>query len=743
MENTLNNMQLVNSTVTGQRLELKQEVVNSDTLNRLTISGESFLASGYTNACNVIYAHGTSIDAGKVAVSSLASYVRDTEPKILARGSEGVVVELQDGALLNGGRLGRFGLAGSTVVVNTQMYFASEVDVLKVAAGNTATLKDTDAYASYALDMQNATLVLENASLALGSGAVENVVEELTVNNAHGDKNVVVIQTGKNAVEHLNLVKRPVMNSIIRGTGRLENVQMQGGSLEIGTPGGYGSLTIRDVVVKPDNNGAPAVWKFNVNAAGDFNFSGANLAGGTNFSQLKVEGYGNHGQNISVVLDYQNGTVEDLSKKFSRGAVIRLIDMDKGSLSGSCAFDYDNLPEVEEGLAWYTYELFITGELVVVDDALMALAHGLDDSVFDEDDDSVAGAGGDGSNAEDNADSGSKKLSLQDLQEIASDNQELDAARIADSLACAASTTAAFGNAALGHADDIRRWNSNVWFTSYYSCLDRATTGQSSGYDTNTLGYAVGVDTRLRKYNAVVGAALGGSSGTMKPRRGNYYYSGGKVDQDGLQLGLYGRINQLQPEYHEHSFTVEGFISLGQYDCKSRRTGMRNGDSVIACWDETAWAMGVSVSRIYRLHHGLMLTPFAGMEYTTADMDSLREMGYTAFDYSCAQEHRNLALFAGAKVHRVLPLNPRQALIPYARLSFGIDTYRQYARVSSDSVIGSVSEEAAHPGRCSMQLGVGTDWIMGRTWTADIGYALEVRDAAVDQQLHIGASHSF
>ena len=57
--------------------------------------------------------------------------------------------------------------------------------------------------------------------------------------------------------------------------------------------------------------------------------------------------------------------------------------------------------------------------------------------------------------------------------------------------------------------------------------------------------------------------------------------------------------------------------------------------------------------------------------------------------------------------------------------------------------VGTVAGEAVHPGRCFLELGFGTDWIISRTWTADAGYMLDVRDAAVEHQLHIGASHSF
>ena len=61
---------------------------------------------------------------------------------------------------------------GEPVVVTgadnvTEYHFGSAVDKLKISAGNTATLKDTKAYAEFGLDMDGATLVLDNAELVL------------------------------------------------------------------------------------------------------------------------------------------------------------------------------------------------------------------------------------------------------------------------------------------------------------------------------------------------------------------------------------------------------------------------------------------------------------------------------------------------------------------------------------------------------------------------------------------------
>ena len=101
------NMDVVNSDMYGNELLLEQAVVRCDRSQSLIISKTDYLSSGHSEAGHndIIYAEGTAIEAGQVWVSTLASQVKDTEPKVLVRGSEGVVLELGNGSVLSGGKI--------------------------------------------------------------------------------------------------------------------------------------------------------------------------------------------------------------------------------------------------------------------------------------------------------------------------------------------------------------------------------------------------------------------------------------------------------------------------------------------------------------------------------------------------------------------------------------------------------------------------------------------------------------
>jgi len=716
------NLDVVNSDVSGSTLKLKQDVVECEGSEILTVSQKKYLSSKHSESGynDIIYAVGTEVEQGQVRVSTLVSQVEDSASRVLVRGNEGVVLELGNDTVLSGGEIS---LNERAVEVNNEVKFYRTVDVLKISAGEKATLKNTKAYIGCSLDMEGATLVLDEAEVELGD--VEDkttITAKFTVSNDY-DENTYVIHVGEAAREKLGLQSRPVVDGHIQGTGKLTNVKMQGGRLQIGraSDNRLGVLAIEQVEAGRNSTTGKAVeMNFTLSAAdAAYDFSAANAVGTGKFSQLKLVGHANYGDMVTITIDYVDaaGATDKtaLNGKFQRGASITLIDTTEGSISGTYVLDVDELPELEEGLMWYKDDLFRDGTLTVVDDVWYGLS----------------GLSGDG------------LIAYDDVYDIIENNQVADSARLANTMLAAAGTTSCFGRAALSHVDDYRKWDSNVWGSAFFHNMNVSGSGRRTGFDSDTLGYAVGMDTRVQKYNAIVGVALGASYGDMKPDRGNYTYYAGKIEQDGVHFGLYGRICQLPQGYDEHSVNVDAFLSYGKYDCTSSRTAKGNGQRFRACWDETAWALGVTVSRNYRWRYGTVITPYVGLEYTMADMDGLREMGYTAVDYSCVDKYRNLELLVGARAHRSLRLRNGQVLIPYASAALGVDMLRQTPKVRAASKVGSFSESAADPGRVSLQLNAGSDWLINHRWSADAGYGIEFRSDELDQNLYISASRSF
>lgn len=710
-------LQLVASDLNGSQLKLVQDKASSGSqdieLGETEYQASDLAGQGYQD---VIYAQGMDInDAAKLTIHTHSSTVTDGVGNTLMQNSEGVVLEMEGGLVLKGGKLGGHAKVDKLPIYNSRILFGCGVAGVKIEQGDTVTLKELEASIDYSVEMEGATLVLDHATLRMGNGAPLKGVAQFTVSNNAHDSHLIVIETGKDAMRELGLQQSAITNGTVKGTGHLENVRMQGGRLEIGHAGsnGLGQMKLTDV----ETSGT--TWHFNIYTGGDFNYAGANAVAAGKFSQLKVEKHGNYGENVTISIGYvkDDGTAGDKStmQTFQRGASITLIDTTEGTVHGSYFFDRELLPTLEDGLVWYTYDLFKSGTIYVVDDLWNAIS----------------------------LTSGDDLIPYGELETILAQNQLADASRVANTMAAAARTTASFGNSALAHADDYRARHSNIWFSTYYSSMERDSTGHRTGYKSTTTGYAVGIDTLLRKYDAIVGLALGKSNGKMTPDSGNRTYTAGTIDQDGMQIGLYGRMNQVQPAFHENSVNAEAYITYGQYDCRSERSGRGNGESVSACWDEHAWALGARVSRNYWWRHGVVLTPYAGFEYTMADMDSMREMGYTAIDYKCVRVHRQLELLGGLRAQRTLQLRNGQKLTPYGSLGLGFDLLRHNAKVRTASAVGSFSDEATDPGKLSLKLQLGADWFITPRWNTAAGYTFEIRDAAAEHYLQLSASRAF
>ena len=175
----------------------------------------------------------------------------------------------------------------------------------------------------------------------------------------------------------------------------------------------------------------------------------------------------------------------------------------------------------------------------------------------------------------------------------------------------------------------------------------------------------------------------------------------------------------------------------------SYRSSYATGKAATASWDEDAWAMGLTVTRNYKLREHTFISPYVGVEYTTADMDSVTERSQSSVRYSADDSYRNLALILGVSAHREYGLSNGRKLTPYASIALSQDIMRQDAKVTATSAAGTTTDESAHQGRTALQFSVGATWQISNHWSMNAGYSIETREDAVDQNAGIGATYAF
>lgn len=761
---------LEQSVVTGGSNQ--NTVVTTDAPDVLAGS-DQVLSSHFNNpqggeVVDVVYGSGVEVAPNRnaVGVSSLSTTLKTNAGATLAKGSSNLVVEFNGEVDMSNGTLGFAGEDnGKTVKVKEggteQTKQIASVDIIKVSNAADVNLKGMTVNADRALEMEGGKMTLTGTRMTVGGDHVELEVptRDVVIVAADGSKQIVKVETGATAEQMLELhtvthVKGGTLtldgkggketsfaarhvknqdeknvgethfhgsdidlqdtdrgvsknhkvcfgkadndhqtihmhNSTVRGTGRVENTHFHGGHLKVGNSPGV--LTIKAAEF------SSTTWTFHLMSdASLFNLSGANTDPSKAFSQLVLDG-ANNADGVVVTFNYELQTAADtwspslkdaLDFQFKEGASITLIDTANGSISGSYSVNEDSLPELETGLIWDTSRLFTTGAIYVIYE------------------------------------------------------MEAEPARVANTMVSAAATTGAFGRMALSHAADPRLKKANVWFGAYASCLDRSTSRNHTGFDSNTTGYAVGVDRKLGKMPFVVGAAFGQSNGTVKPNRGTKRYTAGKIDQDGTQLGVYGSYTSECPNCSS-TLVVDAYLSYGQYENDSQRTSYSTGNKVLGSWDEDAWAMGITVTRNYEMRKNTFVSPFIGLEYTTSDMDGFNERGQGTATYNCVDQYRNLAATLGVGVHQVIGFANGQKLTPYANASISQDILRQDAKVVADGPGGTVIDKSAHQGRTAVQMNLGTDWQINKHWNAGAGYSVEFRADAVDQHVNVSTSYAF
>lgn len=766
-----------NNTVTaGTKLTLEQKEVNGGTDSGTATSATVTVISGAKNVLSsdfedghldVVYAKGVTGNTDSINTSTLSTTVT-AGGKAIAQSSDSLVLDFAADTELDGGTLG-FGeadkgekvtfITGDTPATQvTKDSVITSIDIIK-NEGKNVTLTNMEVKADRALEMNGGELTLKNTQMTVGGHKLTDEEKQLDIG-----EQTVSIETGKAAEAHLDLhtntkvkggkltldgtdgkdtvFKADFMKDAagnpdktadtsvefhgteidlrdsqrghddkhyvafggdkaghqtihlhdahLHGTGHVKNVHMHGGKFGIGNSPGVMRITDADF--------SGTEWTFHLIDGARWNTAGANTdpRDSFSFSQLKLDG-ANTASGITITLNYQteaSGGYTDIAQsafgtRFEEGASITLIDTSEGSITGNYTFKADTLPELAEaGLMWDTSRLFSTGAIYVI--------------------------------AEMTAEPG----------------------RIANTMAAAAGTTGTFGRLGMQQLDAPRLNGTNVWAQAFADCQDRNSTDGRTGFDSNATGFALGVDKQFKKMPVILGAAIGTSNGTIKPNRGSATYTAGKIDQDGTQLGVYGRYTVGSPNT-ENNVTIDGYISYGAYENDSYRSSYATGKAATASWDEDAWAMGLTVTRNYKLREHTFISPYVGVEYTTADMDSFSERSRSSVRYSADDSYRNLALILGVSAHREYGLRNGQKLTPYASIALSQDIMRQDAKVTATSAAGTTTDESAHQGRTALQFSVGATWQISNHWSMNAGYSIETREDAVDQNAGIGATYAF
>ena len=495
-----------------------------------------------------------------------------------------------------------------------------------------------------------------------------------------------------------------LVDSQVKGTGKVKNTKMKGGRLSVGSSPGYVELTDFkaegrteiEFYMIADTTRWDADGMNNNTDHDTGNISQLIINSAVSLKDLNpdviitlqvwdpnyVDGQGNAGGYVSI--DKNSAAAITLGNYLQDGAEIQFIsgNLDELTILGKTpVLSESSLPTLADGLFWDTTTLFVDGIVRVYSEILE------------------------------------------------------EPCRIANTLVSAGETVLNFGRlaeaqAALREAGTTRTWGSAI------AMFDSIDSGSSTiGYDYNTWGAAVGVDHAFTK-NTVVGVAFGCTWGENEAKEGNGYFDGGSIDQEARMIGIYG-VHKFRIKGLMNDVKLNAFAAYGMFENDSTRTALKTGNKAKAEWDSDAWVLSASLSRDITTDTGVVFTPYVGVEYTTAGMDDFTEQGRKTADYSADEDYSKLSVKVGVGVSKTYG-----SFTPYANVAFISDVARNAAEVTAvgrDTVTG----KSALPGRNGFEIGVGATWQLTENLDVNAGYSAEIRDKATEHNARVGIGYTF
>ena len=495
-----------------------------------------------------------------------------------------------------------------------------------------------------------------------------------------------------------------LVDSQVKGTGKVKNTKMKGGRLSVGSSPGYVELTDFkaegrteiEFYMIADTTRWDADGMNNNTDHDTGNISQLIINSAVSLKDLNpdviitlqvwdpnyVDNQGNAGGYVSI--DKNSAAAITLGNYLQDGAEIQFIsgNLDELTILGETpVLSESSLPTLADGLFWDTTTLFVDGIVRVYSEILE------------------------------------------------------EPCRIANTLVSAGETVLIYGRlaeaqAALREAGTTRTWGSAI------AMFDSIDSGSSTiGYDYNTWGAAVGVDHAFTK-NTVVGVAFGCTWGENEAKEGNGYFDGGSIDQEARMIGIYG-VHKFRTKGLMNDVKLNAFAAYGMFENDSTRTALKTGNKAKAEWDSDAWVLSASLSRDITTDSGVVFTPYVGVEYTTAGMDDFTEQGRKTADYSADEDYSKLSVKVGVGVSKTYG-----SFTPYANVAFISDVARNAAEVTAvgrDTVTG----KSALPGRNGFEIGVGATWQLTENLDVNAGYSAEIRDKATEHNARVGIGYTF
>lgn len=283
-------------------------------------------------------------------------------------------------------------------------------------------------------------------------------------------------------------------------------------------------------------------------------------------------------------------------------------------------------------------------------------------------------------------------------------------------------TGVAAGNGGSGH---------NFWMQGFGKTATQDQRDGVDGFDSDTYGAAIGLDTENVIDNGIVGVALAYATTDAESENGASTDS----EIDSYQISLYGQMDVAPATF------VQGSVGYGRNNIDQTRhnVGGVAGQNVTADFDSDQFMARVSTGRHYETGYGFTLTPKLSANYVHLSTDSYDEdgtLGVALTDVD-TDDINIFELGIGADMTWDVANNDGSVLQPKLHAGYRYDVIGDEVSTTATFAGGGAAfaTEGYDPAQGTFDLGAGVTYFSSSNWDLKADYNFEIKE---DYDAHAG-----
>lgn len=260
-----------------------------------------------------------------------------------------------------------------------------------------------------------------------------------------------------------------------------------------------------------------------------------------------------------------------------------------------------------------------------------------------------------------------------------------------------------------------------TWMKGFAQMADQDERDGVDGYEADTYGVAVGIDTENVFDDGVLGLSFSYANTDVDSDNSNRTES----DIDSYQVTLYGSHNYSNDVY------VSGMLGYAHSSIDQTRfdVGAVTGNNASADFDSDQYIAYAEVGKAYAVDSQLSVTPLALVNYQHISIDGYTETGSTANQSVGFDDMDILELGVGAVAEWDLKDSSNNVVRPSVEVGYRYDVIGDEVQASSTFTGGgaSFSTNGADPAQSAFNAGLGLTYELENNWafTADYDYQVK------------------